>query len=696
MTPADPDAVLDTLDPEQREVATTLDGPVAVLAGAGTGKTRAVTTRIAYGVLTGRMSAQRVLAVTFTARAAAEMRTRLRALGVPGAQARTFHAAALRQLQYFWPRAVGGALPRLAEHKAPLLAEAAGRLRVGADRATLRDLAAEVEWCKVTLTSAEDYPRAAERAARVPPAGLDAATVRRVLLGYEEVKRARSVIDFEDVLVYTVGLLAERDEIAGQVREQYAHFVVDEYQDVNPLQQQLLELWLGDRESVCVVGDPGQTIYSFTGASPTHLLDFRTRYPRATEIRLVRDYRSTPQVVALANAVLSRAPAGAPLRLVAQRPAGPAPRFCEYADETAEAAGVTAQIQDLLTRGVPASGIAVLFRTNAQSETYEQALADAGVPYLLRGGERFFDRPEVREAHLLLRGAARAAPGEEGLVEQVRSTLSASGWTPTPPSGGAARERWESQSALVRLAEDLLTARPDADLADLVADLDERAAARHAPPVAGVTLASLHAAKGLEWDAVFLVGLTEGMLPITYADTAEAVEEERRLLYVGITRAREHVCLSWALARAPGGRGGRRPSRFLDGLRPASAVPGGTGRAQPEGRRAPRVPARCRRCGRPLGEAAERKLGRCLDCPASLDQALFDRLREWRLDQARSEGVPAFVVFTDATLTAIAEARPGSTGQLAALPGVGRTKLDKYAEAVLALCGEAPRAGDGG
>jgi DNA helicase-2/ATP-dependent DNA helicase PcrA len=682
----DADALLDMLDPEQREVATTLSGPLCVLAGAGTGKTRAITARIAYGVHSGVLVPQRVLAVTFTARAAGEMRTRLRALGAAGVQARTFHAAALRQLRYFWPRHVGGELPPLVEHKAGLVAEAAGRLRLATDRATVRDLAAEVEWTKVTMTDRDDYPAAAAKAARPAPAGLDPAMVVRLLAAYDQVKRDRHVIDFEDVLLYTVGLIAEHRQVADAVRGQYHHLVVDEYQDVSPLQQALLDQWLGGRDEVCVVGDPHQTIYTFAGASPDFLLGFRGRYPGAREVRLVRDYRSTPQVVALANRLVGAAPTGrhGRLELVAQRPPGPAPDLREHADEPAEARWVASRVRALVAAGTPASEVAVLFRTNGQSETYEQALADAGVPYVLRGGERFFDRPEVREARLLLRGAARSAEGDE-LPATVRAVLSGGGWSATPPDGaGAVRDRWESLAALARLADDLSRARPEATLRDFVAELDERAEAQHAPTVEGVTLASLHAAKGLEWDAVFVVGANDGMIPITYAETPEQVEEERRLLYVGVTRACEHLAISWSLARSPGGRAGRRPSRFLDGLLPSSrpTASGTGGRAT---RR--RGPATCRVCGAALTAPVARKLGRCEDCPSAYDEELFERLRAWRAEQAREQSVPAYVVFTDATLTALAEVRPATEAALLAVSGVGRTKLDRYGADVLAIIG---------
>ena len=677
--------LLAMLDPEQREVATTLAGPVCVLAGAGTGKTRAITARIAYGVHSAVYAPHRVLAVTFTARAAGEMRTRLRDLGVAGVQARTFHAAALRQLRYFWPRHVGGELPRLVDHKAGLVAEAAGRLRIHSDRATVRDLAAEVEWVKVTMTDREDYPSAVEKAGRTVPAGLDAAMVTRLLSTYEQVKRDRGVIDFEDVLLYTVGLLAEHPQVAATVREQYHHLVVDEYQDVSPLQQALLDQWLGDRDELCVVGDPNQTIYTFAGADPSFLTGFTSRYPGAAVVQLIRDYRSTPQVVALANRLLDGSPDGrrTRLELVGQRASGPEPELREHADETSEAKAVAAAITALVAAGTPAREVAVLFRTNGQSETYEQALSDAGVPYVLRGGERFFDRPEVREARLLLRGAARSLDGDE-LPAMVRGVLSSSGWSEVAPSGGGAvRERWESLTALARLADDLAAAGTVTTLAEFVAELDERADAQHAPTVDGVTLASLHAAKGLEWDAVFIVGVTDGMIPITYAETVEAAEEERRLLYVGVTRARERLVISWPLARAPGGRASRRPSRFLDGMRTSGRTLGPAAGSRAARRKGP---VTCRICSRPLSGAVARKLGRCEDCPASYDERLFERLREWRSDQARQASVPAYVVFTDATLMAIAETTPATEAQLLAVSGVGRGKLEKYGADVLHIC----------
>jgi ATP-dependent DNA helicase UvrD/PcrA len=706
------DAVLDGLDPEQRAVATTLHGPVCVLAGAGTGKTRAITHRIAYGVRAGVYQPTTVLAVTFTQRAAGEMRGRLRLLGAGGVQARTFHAAALRQLHYFWPKAVGGEVPRLLERKFSLVAEAASRCRIRLERLELRDVTGEIEWSKVTQTTPEDYPAVVAKTGREAPR--DPAETSRIYTLYEQLKQERGVIDFEDVLLLTVGILTDRPDIADTVRRQYQHFVVDEYQDVSPLQQRLLQLWLGERQSLCVVGDASQTIYSFTGATPDHLLNFRTQHPDATLVKLVRDYRSTPQVVHLANGLLGQASGRAAehrLELVSQRPPGPEPVFAEHTDEPAEAEATARRIRELTTPateggpGVPAGEIAVLYRVNAQSEIYEQALADAGVPYQLRGAERFFERPEIKEAGLKLRGAAHAGSNDSALDDsgdlagQVGAVLGSIGWTPEPPTGsGAVRDRWESLRSLVRLAEEFQQTRPEVSLGDFVAELRERAAAQHAPAVDGVTLASLHAAKGLEWDAVFLVGLTDGTMPITHAKTADQVEEERRLLYVGVTRARRYLTLSWALSRSPGGRAGRRPSRFLEGLRPGSGA-GAKGRSgggveRGGGRsRKPRGPVKCRVCERTLTEATEVKLRRCTDCPSNMDEVLYERLREWRLERARELSRPAYAVFTDVTLMAIAEDVPGTEDELARISGVGPHKLRQFGAEVLALCAgeELPR-----
>ena len=574
---------LDDLDEEQRVAVCAPRGPVCVLAGAGTGKTRTITRRIAQLVRTGHVAPGQVLAVTFTARAAGEMRTRLRDLGVAGVQARTFHAAALRQLRYFWPQVVGDEPWPLLEHKLRLIGQAAQRAGAGTSADDLRDVAGEIEWAKASLVTAADYPAAVAAARRSTP--VPAVQIAAIYTGYEELKNRNRVLDFDDLLLHTVAALEEYAAVAQEFRERYRCFVVDEYQDVTPLQQRVLDAWLGARDDLTVVGDTNQTIYSFAGAAPRFLLEFPRRFPNAVTVRLHRDYRSTPQVVALANRVISAArgrPAGARLQLEGQRSAGPEPSFAEHDDEPTEADAVAAAIEQLLHEGTPAAEIAVLYRVNAQSETYEQALDARGIPFQVRGGERFFQRPEVRAAVRSLRTAATGyssrPPTADSAVElgaAVRAVLARQGLTDQPPGGSAARSRWESLRALAELADDLAGSTPGADLGRLVAELNARADAAHPPAVQGVTLASLHSAKGLEWDAVFLVGLVEGTLPIQYAEGDQtALEEERRLLYVGVTRARRRLALSWALSRGAGGRRSRRRSSFLDGLAPRKSAAG--------------------------------------------------------------------------------------------------------------------------
>jgi DNA helicase-2/ATP-dependent DNA helicase PcrA len=561
------DMLLTGLDPEQREAVLATRGPVCVLAGAGTGKTRAITHRIAYAAAIGVVNPGHVLALTFTVRAAGELRARLRQLGAAQVRASTFHAAALRQLNYFWPRVIGGRPPRLVEAKAGLVREAANQARVRLDGPGLADAASEIEWAKTTQVRPESYVRAAAAAGRSPAAG--AGAMAAVYDGYERLRRERHLIDFESVLELTAAIVLEHRGAAQAVRDTFRYFVVDEYQDVNPLQKLLLEAWLGDRDELCVVGDPQQVIYSFTGATSDYLTGFTAEFPDATLVRLVRDYRSTPQVVAVANQLMrSRGPGPA---LVAQRPPGPQPVLTQHADDTDEAAGVAVQIRGLIAAGVAARQIAVLVRVNADTGRFEQALAEAAVPYVVRGAERFYERPVVRQALVLFRGAARgeaasadAQDGRDALPSAVRHVLTGIGFAGQPPAGGpAARERWESLAALAQLADDMYAARPGAGLSDFAAELTQRAELGHAPPVEGVTLASMHAAKGLEWDAVFLPGLVEGLMPIVHAKTPAAIEEERRLLYVAVTRARQHLYLSWS----PGRAAARQRSRFLEGVR---------------------------------------------------------------------------------------------------------------------------------
>ena len=611
-----PEELLDALDPDQRAVATQVAGPLAVLAGAGTGKTRAITYRIAYGAAVGAFDPSNVLAVTFTQRAAFEMRHRLAQLGVPKAQARTFHSAALRQLRHFWPTVVGGPLPDVIPHKASLVAASAARLGITIDRTNVRDIAAEVEWAKVSMIDAAHYASRVARLRRDVPAGLDAGDMARLLDVYEDAKNERGVIDFEDILIYLCGMLQERADVASIVRKQYRSFVVDEFQDVNLLQARLLDLWLGGRHDVCVVGDVAQTIYSFTGASPDYLTGFGRKHPGARIVELTRDYRSTPQIVTLANDVLARSSQReGTVRLSSQRDGGAQVTYRTYDDDRAEAEGVAASIADLIAGGMAPHSIAVLMRTNGQSQAFEEALGARGIPVAVAGGKPFFARDDVRTAISRLRGWADDSKAET--------------------------------------------------LAAFVAELDERVAYQVEPDKAGVELATIHAAKGLEWDAVFLVGVAEGLLPISYAKTAAAREEERRLLYVAVTRARDLLTLSWARSRGADGRGKRKRSRLLDGIWPEEVGVG-----------APKKKARA--STRALNQAFEEEAS-----PQAIE--LFGRLKAWRLEVSRQAGVPPFAVFTDQTLRDIAQAMPKNTTQLRVIRGIGDVKVQRFAAPVLAL-----------
>lgn len=676
---------LNELDEDQRVAATAPRGPVCILAGAGTGKTRTITYRIAHLIDQGMVNQNRVLAVTFTNRAASEMRHRLQLMGIGGVQARTFHAAAMRQLQYFWPQVAGNLPWKLQQNKFPLVGGAARLVGLDWNKETVRDLLSEIEWAKASLISADQYAEKIAQTKRTPPAPPE--KVAEVYRRYERAKTTDDglLLDFDDLLLHTAGALENSPAVAEEFREQYRSFVVDEYQDVTPLQQRVLQAWLGERDDLTVVGDANQTIYSFTGATPDYLLNFSRTYPHATVTRLQRDYRSTPQVTKLANQIIGEAKgrvAGTRLELQGMRPNGPEPTFTCYDDETTEAREVARKIKELIDQGVAPAEIAVLYRINAQSAVFEQELADAGIVYQVRGGEGFFQRPEITQAITqLVRTAQRDDLPADAVGPQlhrlVRAALAPLGLTPAEPEGAQARERWQSLNALVELIEELGKATPDLDLIEALKELRRRADAKNPPNMQGVTLASLHAAKGLEWDAVFLVGLVENTMPVSYAIKAgeEQIEEERRLFYVGITRAREHLHCSWALARQEGGRKSRKRTRFLNSITPDFAdVPPRSVR-----------PKRCRACGAPLKTPQAKVLGRCENCPSDADDTLWAKLREWRLDQAREHNVPAYMIFSDATLMAIAESAPTSHEELLDIPGVGPVKVQKFGEALLDL-----------
>lgn len=671
MPDLDSDEILRGLDPEQAAIVRFVGGPAVVIAGAGTGKTRALTHRIAYGVATGAEPAQQMLALTFTTKAAGEMRSRLASLRVNGVQARTFHSAALRQARFFWPRATGSPLPSVTEKSLPMVAEAASRVGVSGDTARLRDLTAEVSWAKASNVRVEAYPDAAARAGRAV-SGVTPTQVADVMAAYERVKQRAGVIDLDDILLVTLGLTTQYPAVAEQVRATYRYLFVDEYQDVSPLQHSLLKAWLGDSDRLVVVGDPAQAIHAFAGADPRFLLGFTREFDQARRFELVRNYRSSATVIAYANALAARSRGAVPaVKLRPQLPSGPAVEQVQCADASQEVAAVVAWLGERHASGLEWSDMAVLYRVNAQSVQVEAALADAGVPYTVRGAERFYDRAEVRSALAAWRGVAASRPSDP--VGELRDVLAGLGWTPEPPEGqGRQRERWESWQALAQLAAGFPA---DWTTAQAVREVDRLAEEQQAPASPGVVLATMHAAKGLEFDAVAVIGVQEGLVPFVLASTPAQLAEENRLLYVGATRAKQWLRLSWDGSR-------RRPSRFLTG--PASkSAPSSPARPKRQLRR-------CRVCGQALLTGVDIKLGRHADCPSSYDEALFEALKAWRLQRARADDVPAFVVFSDATLLAVAEAEPRTPAALLEISGIGPAKLDRYGEAVLAIIARRP------
>jgi DNA helicase-2/ATP-dependent DNA helicase PcrA len=520
--------ILDALDDEQRAVATAVRGPVCVIAGAGTGKTRAITHRLAYAVDIGVVDPQRILALTFTARAAGEMRTRLRALGVPNVAARTFHSAALKQLMYFWPQVLGGRFPSLLTTKTGFLGEAITRANISATKSNtvLRDVAGEIEWAKVIGLAPDEYIKAVDdydRPIRISNNKVDATQIARVYEAYESLKKQERAIDFEDVLLLTVGMLEEEREVRDRIRDQYRYFTVDEYQDVSPLQQRLLNLWLGKREDICVVGDPAQTIYSFAGATPAFLLNFTNKYPQAEVIRLSSGYRSTPEIINTANSILRNANLGHELDPINAH--GEKPKAFAFNSEKHEAQELAELIKQDISNGIASYEIAVLARTNSQLENLEAVLSEAGIENQIRSAERFFNRVEVKEIIKAIRSASVLSEGD--WLADLRDAMK--------PFGES-----EYVRAFMQLARELEN-EGTKSLRAFLRELEDRAEQNNPPTLPGVALATLHAAKGLEWKKVYLAGVCADTLPWGN----QPLDEERRLFYVGVTRAAHSLVISY-------------------------------------------------------------------------------------------------------------------------------------------------------
>ena len=545
-------ALIESLDENQRKVALALVGPVRVLAGAGSGKTRAITHRIAYGVETGVYSAEKVLALSFTVKAAGEMRSRLSELGVEGVACRTFHSAAMRQLAHFWPDLIGGDLPKVLHSKAATLKRAAAQLNIRATDELLRGIAAEIEWRKVRLLSMEDYEAALPN--RPLPGGLSVDSTLALVQKYEDLKDDQRNLDFEDTLIATLGMLNSEKWVADRVHEQFRFFVIDEYQDVSPVQRALLDAWRGSHSEVCVVGDPNQTVFGFAGASDEHLVRFESEFPGATTVELDRNYRSTPEIVRLANSTVPNSP----LELVSMRESGPMPGVIGSATDEDEARAIGKAIRAAIESGTDPADIAVLYRINVQSLVLEQILGEMSIPFRVRGG-RFFDEPVVTQALVLVRGRLQtdpAASARDTMALILRENL---GWLSKPPANPVDRHAWNIMSALAQIAENL----PEtATVIDLAADLKHRTDNEMEPTVSAVTLSTTHNAKGLEWDTVFVIGMSEGLFPLSYSMGDGPMQEERRLAYVAFTRAGRSLTLSWAERQKTSGPL-RTRSRFI-------------------------------------------------------------------------------------------------------------------------------------
>ena len=666
------------LDPNQRRAAAALEGPVAIIAAAGGGKTRTVSHRIAHGVAEGAFEASRTLALTFTTKASAELGRRLEDLGAGAVATRTFHSAALRQLQFFWEDTIGGPMAKIASDKGPLISEALGRCNENGDRARVRTLTSEVDWFKSAGLTASNY------VPRGQATGQETQRLRKIFEAYEDVKSDQGVIDFEDVLLVMIGLMQSRSDVREKVRRAYRWFTVDEFQDVSPLQMRLLRLWLGKRHDICVVGDPAQAIYGFAGADAGFLTGFAQEFPQAQVFELNSTYRCDPAIATAANAVASNIPAALSLQSVHSEQSASVGRL-DFPDEVSEGQGVADEIAALVAGGQDPGSIACLFRIRAQSQALEVGLQRAQVPYNVSGMSGFFRRQEVKEALIRLRGLARSNPKLAASTAMVE-VAAAMGASALVPSDTADQPKIESLQALRGLAEQFET------VSELVTELDDREQAQLPPPPAAVTLTTLHAAKGLEWDTVFITGAIEGMLPLLTDRGDTDLAEERRLFYVGVTRARHRLVVT-CYDRSGPGRVRREVSRFVTEMGATNTqqprVPV-TVRRDPAGPRSTRPdtaqpPAPCRECGRGLVTGRERVLGRCERCPDRADPDLLAALRRWRAEYSEASGTPEVLVLTQSSLELVATIKPQSLSALAELPGFHPVKLADIGERVLAV-----------
>jgi DNA helicase-2/ATP-dependent DNA helicase PcrA len=568
------DVLLDDLDARQYEAVTSDAAPLAIIAPAGSGKTRVLTRRIAYGAREGRVQPKHVLAVTFTRKAAGELVSRIGRLGVDGRiTASTFHAIALAQLRRHATER-NREPPRVLERKARILGPILG-MRGPSASIAVADIAAEIEWAKARLIGPDGYEHAAEAAGRRPPRAVG--EVSRVYAAYEAEKRKRHVVDFDDVLSRCADAIGRDEEFAAGQRWRFRHLFVDEFQDATPLQLRLLRAWLGTTQDLTVVGDPAQAIYGFAGADARPLLAFERTFPGGTTIVLERNYRSTPAVVAIAEVALGNAAGDRRREPEAIRADGAPPTITRYDDDDAEAHAIAEACWHAHADGVPWNRIAVLFRINAHSSRFEAALTTRGVPFRIGEGQRFTARAPVRALLDELRDAERTRPGlpfGQYLADlaggrrhdRVTSAREEAGTDVAETPDIAPSER----DALLELGRDYLdSVSGSGAVVEFATWLDT--ATGGSTDAHGVDLVTFHRAKGLEWTLVFVTGLERGMVPISWATTPEAQAEERRLLHVALSRAEDELRVSWARTRLVGSRRApREPSPWLGLLEEAA------------------------------------------------------------------------------------------------------------------------------
>ncbi len=664
-----PETILASLDPQQRQAATEFGSPVVIIAGAGTGKTRTITHRIAYGAATGQLDPSRTLAVTFTTKAAGEMKSRLIGLGVGAVQAQTFHATALRIARHFWPRFSGSDFPSVCDDSDELIKEVLARLDLG--DATVGEVSNEIGWAKVCNVFPDNYADLAASYGR--STALEPRTIAMCYQAYEQLKHLRGLVDFSDIVLCANGMLLEREDILAEIRRRYCHVVVDEFQDVSAIHNTFLNLVIGPRTDWCVVGDPQQSIHGFAGADPRYLIQ-RSRDPKTKVIDLTRNYRSTRLIIDLANHVKSLSALSSP-KLSSVGDEGVRPEFVHAINDEEEAAATTAWLEKLHAEEVEWKQMGVLYRVKAKGYPLQRALAAAKIPFIVYGQERFFDRAEVKQVFHLL----KSVPDVDDVVRGVAAACEQAGWSSDGGSIlGFQRRRWESLTAIMDLVKELVAARPEASLAEVIEELNYYRSCGRVPEANAVTLSTLHAAKGLEWDAVCLLGVDDRSLPSSRASSCDQLAEEQRLAYVGVTRARRVLRVSWTQPSSSASR----ISRYF--LQPASgqvtlvrAVPVAAATTQGF------AELKCSDCQRSLVTGTEVKLGRHLNCHSSVDQDVKTRLLRWRKQTAQAEQIPEFVLLTDATVQALSERPPRTEAELIQMGIVGLRTLTSYGSQIM-------------